>query len=152
MQDLIDYVLKRENITLNTKVKRQVLTASEGTPRSALVMLNSLVTLDSIDEQIQFINDFNPIEDPQVKELCQALLNADYKAVKLTGQIDTDPEDVRRMILGYMSKVILNPKSGESTTALAAHIIDNFFEPLWNVGKPGLVYIVYNMIVGLHDD
>jgi DNA polymerase-3 subunit gamma/tau len=151
MQDLIDYVLKRERVTLNTKVKRRLLTASEGTPRSALLMLNSLVTLDSTSEQIQFINDFNPVEDPRVKELCQALLNGESRAVTIAGELDLDPEDIRRMILGYMSKVILNPKAAGPAQDMAAHIIDNFFEPLWNVGKPGLVFSCYNIIVALND-
>jgi DNA polymerase-3 subunit gamma/tau len=151
IEKIVDRVLHLEKIDLNSKVKRTMISAAEGTPRVALLMLNSLVNLDSTSEQIQFINDFNPVEDPRVKELCQALLNGEGRAVRIAGEIDLDPEDVRRMILGYMSKVILNPKAAEGATAMAALIIDNFFEPLWNVGKPGLVFSCYNIIEALND-
>ena len=55
--------------------------------------------------------------------------------------LDQDLENIRRAILGYCSKVLLN-----NDNPIAAVIIENFSEPYYDTGKAGFVYSVYSTL------
>jgi len=106
---------------------------AQGTPRTALVALekylsNPLAPIQAVTE-----------DSPQLVELCRALLKKQsWKTTsKLLGALKgTDPEDLRRAILGYAAAVLM--KGSDDGQALA--ILDIFREPFYNSGWPGVVW------------
>jgi hypothetical protein len=82
----------------------------------------------------------------QAHEIARALLKrgarwADVKG--LVASCDEEPETVRRIVLGYMSKVVLG--SGDSR---AAQIIEEFSGHWYDCGKAGLVLACYRLCAG----
>ena len=61
----------------------------------------------------------------------------------LNGLKDQDAEGIRRHVLGYAQAVLL-----KSPNTRAAAIIEEFWEPFYNIGFPGLVYCCFSVIHG----
>jgi hypothetical protein len=75
-------------------------------------------------------------------ELCRALLNhKSWKEVAgiLSGLKGEDPEQIRRAVLGYCQAVLL----GNRPNPIAATVMQEFIEPFYNTGFPGLVFACY---------
>jgi hypothetical protein len=56
---------------------------------------------------------------------------------------DEDPEHVRRAVLGYCQSVLLN--GGDNQVEVAA-TMQEFIEPFYNSGFPGLVLACYSAL------
>ena len=81
-------------------------------------------------------------------ELCRALTNAaPWKQIAniLKGLTDEEPEQVRRAVLGYCQAVLLKT---ESQNDGIASVMQEFLEPLYNTGFPGLVFACYSTVFG----
>jgi len=143
MKSLIKYVCKKEKKRLDKSVIKKLVIAADGTPRNALTILNAIINVDSKSKQKKLIESFDIMESPNVRQLCQVLLKGSSysNTMKLVDKIDEDAENVRRMILGHMARVLINEDNPR-----AALIINNFWESFYYVGKPGLVSCVYNTI------
>jgi hypothetical protein len=77
-------------------------------------------------------------------DLCRALFgNSDWGKVRniLTGLNGQDVESVRRQVMGYASAILL--KSDNSRAGL---VLEEFREPFYNTGFPGLVLACYTII------
>jgi hypothetical protein len=84
-------------------------------------------------------------------ELCRALVKrAPWKEVVriLKGLKDEDPEGVRRAVLGYCQAILLGDKPDVS----AASVMEEFIEPFYNTGFPGLTFACYSVIYGAEED
>lgn len=149
MTQLIDRVLKKEKTKISSAIIRKLVTASEGSPRSALIILNSIYNLDNPRQMKKVIQNYNPMEDPKLNEFCQALLKGTgYKGLMtMVKGLDYDPEEIRYRILDYMGKVLISKDN-----AVAAIVINNFYDSFQNVGKSGLVLAVYNTILALEEE
>jgi DNA polymerase-3 subunit gamma/tau len=146
---VVKYVIKREKATnIPSGIVRKIATASQGSPRSALVILNSIIYLASTKSMKKMIANYNPMEDPKLNEFCQALLKGTgYKALmKMVKDLEGDAEDIRYKVLDYMSKVLISRDN-----AVAAMVINNFYDSFQYVGKAGLVLAVYNTIASLEE-
>jgi len=80
----------------------------------------------------------------QVIELCRALIKQEsWNRVNkiLTGLKDQDPENIRRAVLGYCQAILLKDKND-----IAGLVMENFIDPFYNSGFPGLVFACYKTI------
>ena len=145
MKTLVTKIARKEKIDISgSSIMRAILTASDGIPRDALLILNSIKSIDDPETMLEFIKDGSWDEDnKEVNELCQILLRGGtYKqTMEIVSKLDGDPDEIRRSVLNYMAKVL----SG-SNNPKAAIIISNFYESFWQVGKAGVVFAVWNCL------
>jgi DNA polymerase III gamma/tau subunit len=140
---LLKQISRKENVTLSDDILNEIVIESEGSPRQALVILDKIRDLkeDEILEAIQSAK----IEEKQIIDLCRALIKKETWTViaKIIKGIESEPEKVRRAVLGYMSSVLLN---GENN--MAALCLDCFKDNFYDSGKAGLVNACYEVIIG----
>jgi len=142
MKRLLKRVSKRERIELPEEVMEQIIEDSAGFPRNALKILDKISAL-APEEMLETAKQEAAVQN-QAIELCQALIKkAGWKQVSniLQGLKDEEPESIRRLVLGYCSSVLL--KSGNSD---AFFILESFEDPLYDIGRPGLVLACYRAV------
>lgn len=139
---LLSQVCKKEKINVSDEVLTEISENVDGCPRQALVVLDKI--RDMPEEDINEILKQTEIVEKQVIDLCRGLIKGSgwNKIAEIVKAIKEDPEKVRYAILGYMSAVLLNGDSGR-----AAMVIEEFSEPFYNSGKPGLVLACYRCMV-----
>lgn len=144
MMRLLRTVCKEEEETLNRQIYEQIIQDSGGHPRNALQILEQVLRVPE-ENRLEAAKKAAE-ERSQVIELCRALMNrSGWKNVSaiLRGLADQDPESVRRAVLGYCQAVLL-----KGSNPMAALVMENFIEPFYNSGRPGLVYACYNVVEG----
>ena len=143
MKGLLKGVARKEGESLNDEILSQIVQDSLGQPRKALVILEQVLSV-SEEERLEVAKQ-TAIQETQVIELCRVLLKkgASWKEVSsiLVSIQEQDPEDIRRMVLGYCKSVLL--KSDNPTAGL---IMDFFIEPFYNSGFPGLIHACYSVV------
>lgn len=142
MHMLLRRTVKEENESLEAPIYEQIIQDSLGHPRNGLQILDQVLRVPS-ELRLETAKK-SAEEQSQSIELCRALLaRKGWKEVNtiLAGLTDQEPESIRRHILGYCQSVLL--KSDNSQAAL---IIEQFWEPLYNTGFPGLVFCCYSII------
>lgn len=144
--NLLKTVTRSERKKIDIEVLKQIAENVEGSPRQALIALDKIITLEGVDqEQLQEIIQTTYIDEKQVIDLCRALLNkTTWKKISgIIKGIDSEPEKVRNMILGYFNSVLLNGGNPQ-----AAVILDCFLErPFHYTGKAGLTLACYQAIM-----
>lgn len=142
---LLKSVLEKEKVEdYPDKLIKEIVKVSEGCPRSALVLLDSVI--DILDEQkaLQAISSFNTSETT-INEIGMLLIEKGSFATKwkemkkLINGIEEEPESVRYAVLGYLTKVLLN--NGDDRIA---DMIEVFFDSWQYSKKAGMVYSLYN--------
>lgn len=144
MYKLLKWVVKRERTTISNEVYERIYIDSFGHPRNALQILEQVLAVEP-EEQLK-VAARSAEEQSQSIELCRALLTASaWKKVSniLKGLQKEDPEGIRRHVLGYAQSVLLNKGNDK-----AALVLEEFEEPFWNAGFPGLVLACYSVIKG----
>jgi DNA polymerase III gamma/tau subunit len=144
LEQLLNHVLKEEKNSVSEEVIDKIILASEGSARKALVILEEIVSLPEID-QLEAIERCYP--EYQSCELARILLNprATWSEVRIVlKNIQDEPESIRRAVLGYMGKVILN---GGKQSERAFHIITAFRDSWESCSGAGLVAACYEIIV-----
>ena len=67
-------------------------------------------------------------DDPEIKALCRYLLYEKGDVIKILNSLGSkEPETVRRVVLNYMQKVMLNPKDMDAVPR-AKYIAECFSE------------------------
>ena len=143
MFGLLRMAVRKENETLDTNIYDQIIQDSLGQPRNALQILEQVLSVPT-DKRLEIAKQAAE-QQSEIIELCRALVqNSSWSTVKtiLTGLKGTDAESIRRVVLGYCQAILLK---GENDRAAA--IIEAFWEPLYNIGWPGLTYICYTITV-----
>lgn len=142
---LLDTILTGENDDkISEAVINKIIDSADGSPRKALVILDQVLALSDASEKdrlalIQTIN-----LDSEVIDLCRALISgANWDRVRsiYSSLPQTEPETVRRSILGYMKVVLL--KGGKSSSHAAA-VIETFRKPYYDSGEAALVADLYH--------
>ena len=145
MQDLLGYVADAEQATIEDSVISELTKAANGSPRNALVMLDAVIDLGSVEAQLGVIGSYRASEDT-VAELCQALLSKS-KWQPIAAQIRRldrqDAESLRYAILAYYEKILLG---GGDSADRANLIMDHFATPIGGMGRPGLTQACYNAL------
>jgi len=101
--------------------------------------LDTIVDLDP-EEMLERIKR-TKTEESQCIDLCRSLVSKEpWKQVcALLRGLPDDPEQVRRAVLGYGSKVLL---SGKDDPRLA-YVLACFQQPFYDTGRPGLILACY---------
>lgn len=139
---LLNEICESEGVKVPSNLIELIEEKALGSPGIALQMLDKIIDLSPKDMK-QAITDYQS-EEEQVFKLCQLLIKkAPWKEITaLLKQLENrDPEELRRMILGYCKSVLLRGQNNR-----AACIIECFWEPLYDIGFPGLVFCCYQSI------
>lgn len=138
---LLKEVCKKEKTDVPQEVLEQIGEDSFGSPRMALSILNKIIGLKK-EEMLETAKLHAENQNESI-ELCRALIGKkSWKEIaKILSNLEQDPEQVRRAILGYAQAVLL--KSGQERAYL---IIEAMRQPLYDIGKPGLVAACYEAI------
>lgn len=144
MFNLLGSIVKRENAKVKGVVYEQIIEDSFGLPRNALQILDKVLKVHP-DQQLKMAKESAAQHNASI-ELCRVLLlNTPWKKVStiLKGLKDQDVESIRRHVLGYAQSTILSHENDK-----AALILEEFVEPFYNSGFPGLVFACYSIIKG----
>lgn len=142
MFGLLSSVVEGEEKSLKKLVYNQIIQDSFGLPRNALQVLDKVLSVGK-KQQLKMAEQSATQFNTSI-ELCRALLdNSGWRKVRgiLIGLKDQEAEGIRRHVLSYAQSVLLGSENNK-----AAHIIEEFWEPLFNIGFPGLVYACYSVI------
>jgi len=148
MRKLLMSVVKAEKESLVKPVYEAIIESAQGHPRNALQILDQVLCI-APEARLEAAKKTQE-EGVQGIELCRAMMSGQgWKKVSniLTGLKDFDAEAIRRMVLGYCTSVLLkaeNPKAGS--------IMEEFREPFYDIGFPGVVLACYSVVCGNSDD
>lgn len=145
MGDLLGDVLNKEEVVIAVSVLEMIVKSAQGHPRNALTILEQVIATPPkrqliVAEQAQIV-------ETESIELCRALLAR--KGWKVVSGIlknlkaNDDAESIRRLVLGYMSAVLLNKEDDQ-----CALVLECFREPFYNSNFPGLVLACYQVVKG----
>lgn len=125
-------------------VIERITEVAAGSPRMALVILDKVYRLPTEAERMDAV--VKSDSRAQAFEIARALISgkrwADVKG--LVAACEEEPEAVRRIILVYVSKVLLSGGKADK----AAKIIEEFRANWYDEGKAGLVISSYNCCGG----
>lgn len=146
IKQLVQTIVGKEEVSLDEAVSAKIAEVVDGSARKALVLLHSVIGLNSTEEQLAFIQKSDTKR--QAIEIARALVKEKTtwkEMAQILKNVDEDPEQLRWMVLGYASKVLLNnPRAG----ARCALIIEEFREPWYGCGRAGLDVSCWNVING----
>lgn len=146
--ELLESVLKKEKKTLPEDVSDAIVKASEGSARKALVLLHQVIDLDDETEQLRVITESD--HDKEAIELARLLMNPTSTWKEITStikKIQQEPEQIRWVVLGYASNVLLGGATGKPA-AKAYLIIDSFRDNFFDSKRAGLVASCYQVRFG----
>jgi DNA polymerase-3 subunit gamma/tau len=135
----------KEGINVPKEIVQSIAENCEGSPRQALVLLEKVATMENAEQMAEIVKT-GAVEDADTRDLCQALLKAkSWKPVadilKRMKTDNTEAEQIRYAVLGYMNAVLLN-----SGATRAAACIQEFSEPFYNAGAPLLTLACFNTV------
>ncbi len=135
--ELLNVVVKREGGILDNDVRGRIVELSEGSARQALKLLESVLGLEDKEEQLECLHKSE--HSVAAIELARALIDVRKTwpevAKILKALEDERPEDLRLMVLGYFSSVILG---GGKMGHLAHAAIEIFRDDVDRCGMPGI--------------
>ena len=139
MRSLLRRVVKEEEETLESEILDQIIQDSLGHPRNALQVLEQVLTVP-LENRLEIAKQVAE-QQSQIVELCRALLKGESwrQVLQIINGVKTqEAEDIRRSVLGYMQAVLLKGDNDR-----AAYIMEQFWEPTYNVGFPYITYTCY---------
>jgi DNA polymerase III subunit gamma/tau len=144
IQQVIERVAEAEEIKLSDEVMQALVQYAEGSARKALVLLNQIAEIKKEEDQL------NALASTEGKkksiDLCRMLIKSkqSWTAVaKLLKELDEEPEDARRAVLGYAAATMLSAAGNKRTVARCALIIEAFEANYYDSGKAGLINSCY---------
>lgn len=149
MRKLLRRVVKEEGESLSKEIYEQIIQDSLGHPRNALQILSQVLSVDE-DKRLKVAQRTAETQSKTI-ELCRALINMEsWKKIAgiLNGLKEEEPEQIRRAVLGYCQAVLL----GNNPNPNAAAVMEEFIEPFYDSGFPGLVFACYSVIFGDDED
>lgn len=141
---LVRKIAAAEGATLSDKVVESIANAADGSARKALVILNAVARIQVEEEQLAAISAADV--KGQAIEIARALTNSkttwsDMK--EIIKKVDDDPEGIRRLVLGYCKSIMVGSGGNLNRVAL---VMEEFRDPLYDIGLPGLVLACYNVV------
>lgn len=141
--DLIEkrlfFVACREKKRIDRRVLDNIADLSNGSMRSALVMLERIIDLKP--EEIEAARYGMEVFDSTISEFCQGLLKkidwSDLMSIK--NRLIGEPEQIRWAVMGYMNTIL-----SKSLNKKAGLIMESFEGNYYDTGKNGLTLSCYN--------
>lgn len=136
-------ISKKEDIEVENDVLTYISQNSEGSPRNALKLLNSVIDLKDEDSQMEKLENTVLMEDPEVFHFCGELFRKNPNWNKLAEFLKSfkdkkDPEEIRRIVMGYAQSMILRMESKS-----AAYTLECFCDYEYMNGMPGITLATY---------
>lgn len=134
---LVTWVMQQEGANLPEQVVTAIADGAAGSPRQALVILDAVIDLATVEEQLAVASSYH-YDEAVVFDLANALLNkvAWGQVAKLIKGLNAkDAEDIRYAMLGILERSLL---AGGKQADRAAAIMDFFAASFYNTGRPGL--------------
>lgn len=144
MLKLLHDVSLKEKTKISDDVLDRVVTIAEGSARKALVLLHQVIGIPDENEQLASLEQADTMH--HAIELARELINprCSWSDVsKLIKTIEEEPEQVRRMLLGYCANIVL---SGGKSAPRCCMIIDRFGLNFFDSGKAGLVLAAWDVV------
>ena len=143
---LLKRTLEQNKKEISKEIMELIGRECEGIPRQALIMLQQIIDIKNEEKAISIIQSLKSNEK-QVIDLCRALNDGKSWSVlsNIIKNIEADPENVRRAVLGYFSAIALNSKN-EKAAARAMIILENFEDNYYDSGKAGLLLSIFRTI------
>lgn len=144
MKQLLNDVLVSESIDdFSEAITKKIIEKAEGCPRQALVLLDQVIDITNEETALSAIDSFTG-ENAEFIEICRLLVDRTDKDKwdkirKMITNVDEEPETIRRITLGYLSKVLLSSKSNDRI----ADMISCFVESWYYSGKGGMIQSFY---------
>lgn len=137
---LVTKVADSRDVELPAAVVTKLADVADGSARKALVLLQQVLGITDEDQQLKIIHNADASRD--AIEICRALLaGKDWRTVaKIIQGCDAEAEGVRRLMLVYMTKVVLGGGRGADR---AVEIIEEFEDNFFDSGRAGLVAACY---------
>ncbi len=145
MKILLHRVVKAEGESITKEVYEQIVQDSFGHPRNALQTLAQVLSVDP-DKRLAVAKKGAEIQAKTI-ELCRALVSrSPWSKVSgiLNGLKEEDPESIRRAVLGYCQAILL----GNRPDSIAGIVMQEFIDPFYNTGFPGLTFACYSVVYG----
>jgi DNA polymerase III subunit gamma/tau len=150
-KDLVQLVVDVTKTEGNSKVTHDVVDKivenSDGSARKALVLLGSVIRLESEEEMLEAIE--KSTQEAQAINLCRLLLNPRSRWAEVAALLkELDAEDVeglRHMTLRYMRSVLLG---GGNLANRAANIMGIFERNFYDSGHDGLALACWEAMGG----
>lgn len=144
MKKLLSDVIGAEGMENNISptVIDALIDVSDGSPREALVTLDSIIDLDNEKRMLEVIGSGSQKRAVTI-DLCRAIMaKKNWKDIAaILKELETEEaESARRIILKYFETVILN--GGKQADRVVA-LMDFFTEPMYASGRPGLTQACY---------
>jgi len=139
---LLRKITTAEGDKLDKEIYDQIITDAMGHPRNAIQVLEQVLNVEP-DLRLETARR-KAEEQSEVIVLCRALLGKkSWKEIAgiLTGLKQQDPENIRRVVIGYAQSVLLSGKT-EDRCGL---ILEEFKEPTYNMGFPAVVLACYSI-------
>lgn len=144
MMVLLRKVVKAEGQRITKDIYEQIVLDSQGHPRNALQILDQVLGVPA-EMQKEVAKRSAELQSDAI-ELCRVLFQkASWKKVAgiLTKIKDQDPESIRRLVLSYCNSILLK---GENMQA--GLVMEQFIEPFYNTGFPGLTFACFSVVCG----
>lgn len=143
MQALIRRVAGNEKFNPSDAVVESVIEAAAGSPRAALVLLNSVIGIADPKQQLAAIQKADT--KSEAYQIFKLLISprtrwADMAALLKTVDLE-EPEGVRRLLLACACTALLG-----NGGARAAAIIDYMQKPFFDSGKPGFIWAISEIL------
>jgi DNA polymerase III gamma/tau subunit len=144
LKGLVRKVLAAEQLTLSDAIVNRIADAADGSARKALVLLHQVCRLPDQNAQLAACDKADPQREgiELARMLCSTSTKWSAVANVLRG-LEGDPEGIRRLILAYSSKILINKPDGDDRLAT---IGDEFRETFFYTGEAGLRFACYNVI------
>lgn len=146
MIELLDRACKHINETIPDDILCEIITASQGIPRTALILLEQILGQDKASI-LKFL--YNGTEkDENIISICKLLYLIPEKRKKrwkeiltIFDKIEEDPEKIRKSILTFLYHKILEAETEEEAEELA-NIISLFIPSVYYGGKSQLAAMI----------
>lgn len=143
MKGLLRGIVREEGEKLSSEIYEQIIQDSQGHPRNAIQILEQVLNVEE-DMRLAVAKRTAELQSQSI-ELCRLLLKqgSGWKETKtiLAGLKDQEPEDIRRVVMGYCSAVLLKAENNR-----AAMVLEYFVDDFYKSGFPGLVFACYSII------
>ena len=144
-------ICKKETIDISNDILTYISENCEGSPRMALLLLDAVKDLEDEDTQMEKLESTILSNDPEVFQFCQALFKKNPSWKTLAAFLKSfkekkDPEEIRRIVMGYAQSTIW--KSGSPS---AAYILECFCDYEYMNGMPGITLATYQATHSMDD-
>jgi DNA polymerase-3 subunit gamma/tau len=148
IMDVLEHVCEAEHYDTPSGILKLVADAAYGSPGMALMMLAKVHACEHEDEAAGLLETVN--ENPEVIDLCRALIRRELNWKKLTTTLkglDLPPESIRIVIVNYLGGCLMNPKGGDRDIEDFLYMLEPFLKPFNSSDKMAPLLAAFGRIL-----